>query len=225
MAKLLILTANPKPAQYSVCLTLGETFLKNYKENNPNDTVETVDLITADFPDINYVVMSAFGKMMQGVQFTDLTSDEQTALGKRQAYLDQFLSADKVVFVTPMWEFSTPSVVKKYLDLITANNVTFKYQENGVPVGLLFDKNVKVLHIQSSGGQYHSEMLPTINGMGGSMLLADNYGNKHLQAVLNFIGLTDYTHVYAHSTNMGEEPRQISVAAATEKLNELAKTF
>ena len=169
--------------------------------------------------------MGAYGKLMQGVAFTDLTAEEQTALGKRQAYIDQFLSADKVVFVTPLWEFSTPSYVKKYLDVITANKITFKYLENGVPVGLLFDKGIKVLHIQSSGGKYTTEMVPTLNAMGGSMILADNFGNKHLQAVLTFLGITDYSHVYAHSTNMGEELRNASVAAATEQVIELAKTF
>ena len=214
MAKLLFLTANPKPAAYSVCLTLGEIFLQEYKKNNPSDTVEVVDLITADYPDVDYTVMGAYGKLMQGVQFPDLTPEEQIALGKRQTYIDQFLSADKVVFVTPMWEFSTPSVIKKYLDVITANKITFKYQENGVPVGLLFEKGMKALHIQSSGGTYSEEILPMLHGMGGSMLLADNYGNKHLQAVLNFIGVSDYSHIYAHSTNMGEEPRNASVAAA-----------
>lgn len=225
MAKLLCLTANPKPAEYSVCLTLGETFLNEYKKNNPSDTVEVVDLVTADFPDIDYTVMGAYGKLMQGVVFTDLTAEEQTALGKRQAYIDQFLSADKVVFVTPLWEFSTPSYVKKYLDVITANKITFKYLENGVPVGLLFDKGIKALHIQSSGGKYTTEMVPTLNAMGGSMILADNFGNKHLQAVLAFLGITDYSHVYAHSTNMGEELRNASVAVATEQAIELAKTF
>ena len=169
--------------------------------------------------------MGAYGKLMQGVAFTDLTAEEQTALGKRQAYIDQFLSADKVVFVPPLWEFSTPSYVKKYLDVITANKITFKYQENGVPVGLLFDKGIKALHIQSSGGQYNPEILPALNAMGGSMLLADNYGNKHLQAVLNFIGVTDYAHIYAHSTNRGEEFRKASIEATTAEAIELAKTF
>lgn len=65
--------------------------------------------------------------------------------------LETFMHADRYVFVTPMWNFSYPSVVKAYLDNLAIAGKTFKYTENG-PVGLLEGK--KALHIQATGGVY-----------------------------------------------------------------------
>lgn len=65
--------------------------------------------------------------------------------------LETFMHADRYVFVTPMWNFSYPSVVKAYLDNLAIADKTFKYTENG-PVGLLEGK--KALHIQATGGVY-----------------------------------------------------------------------
>ncbi|PNB70901.1 FMN-dependent NADH-azoreductase, partial [Pseudomonas sp. FW305-BF6] len=63
----------------------------------------------------------------------------------------QFVEADKYVFVTPMWNFSFPPVMKSYIDAVCVAGKTFKYTENG-PQGLLGGK--KALHIQASGGVY-----------------------------------------------------------------------
>ena len=44
--------------------------------------------------------------------------------------LETFMHADRV-FVTPMWNFSYPPVVKAYLDNLAIAGKTFKYTENG----------------------------------------------------------------------------------------------
>jgi FMN-dependent NADH-azoreductase len=81
--------------------------------------------------------------------------------------LDQFLEADKVVFVTPMWNFNIPSRVKTYIDNLCIPNKAFKYTENG-PVGLI--KGKKALHIHATGG-VHS------HGPGAAM----NFGDPFLK--------------------------------------------
>ena len=53
--------------------------------------------------------------------------------------LETFMNADRYVFVTPMWNFSYPPVVKAYLDNVAIAGKTFKYTENGT-VGLLEGK-------------------------------------------------------------------------------------
>ena len=54
--------------------------------------------------------------------------------------LETFMNADRYVFVTPMWNFSYPPVVKAYLDNVAIAGKTFKYTENG-SVGLLEGKS------------------------------------------------------------------------------------
>ena len=44
--------------------------------------------------------------------------------------LETFMNADRYVFVTPMWNFSYPPVVKAYLDNVAIAGKTFKYTEN-----------------------------------------------------------------------------------------------
>lgn len=68
-----------------------------------------------------------------------LTDDELMKVSRMSDILEEFLSADKYVFVTPMWNLSFPPVVKAYIDAISIAGKTFKYSAEG-PQGLLTDK-------------------------------------------------------------------------------------
>lgn len=225
MAKVLYITANPKPVEYSASLQVGQTFIDAYKAQNPNDEITTIDLVTLEYSDIDYTVMGAFGKLMNGVAFTDLTAEEQSVMGVRQAILKQFMDADKVVFVTPMWELGYPSYVKKYLDVITAAGETFRYTEKGLPEGLLRGLGKKAMHIQASGGDYTDEIIKMGNSgqLGASMMLVDNFSDKQLHAVLQFIGVEDYTHVYASEQSTPAGPAKLE--EAKQKALELAQVW
>lgn len=199
MANILYITANPKAVEYSSSLQIGKAFIEAYKREHPTDEVTTLDLVTLEYADIDYTVMGAIGKLMNGVDFSALTDEEQSVLSTRQALLEQFMAADKVVFVTPMWELGYPSYVKKYLDVITVAGKTFRYTEHGLPEGLLRGLNKKAIHIQASGGHYTDEtvQLGKEGKLGASMMFADNFSEKQLHAVMQFIGVEDYTHIYA----------------------------
>lgn len=225
MANVLYITANPKAVEYSASLQVGQTFIEAYKEVNPNDEITTLDLVTLEYSDIDYTVMGAVGKLMNGVDFSDLTAEEQSILGVRQGLLKQFMAADKVIFVTPMWELGYPSYVKKYLDVITVAGETFRYTEKGLPEGLLRGMNKKAMHIQASGGNYTDEIvkLGQSGQLGASMMLADNYSDKQLHAMMHFIGIEDYTHIYASQQSTPEAATELE--AAKQKAIELAKTW
>ncbi|MFP3821738.1 NAD(P)H-dependent oxidoreductase, partial [Bacillus sp. SIMBA_008] len=83
--------------------------------------------------------------------FDTLSAEEQAKVARLNELSDQFVSADKYVFVSPLWNFSFPPVLKAYIDSVAVAGKTFKYTEQG-PVGLLTDK--KALHIQARGGYY-----------------------------------------------------------------------
>jgi len=48
----------------------------------------------------------------------------------------QFAAADTIVIATPFWDLSFPAVLKQYFEQINAIGITFKYTEEGYPVGL-----------------------------------------------------------------------------------------
>ncbi len=177
MSKVLYITANPKAKEQSFSLTLGDAFLNTYKELNPNDEIVNVDVYDMEVPFIDEVVFSAWGKFGQGLSFGELTSEEQHKVSVMNEILEQFLSADKYVFVTPLWNFSVPPMMKAYIDNICIAGKTFKYTENG-PVGLLGGK--KAVHIQARGGIYSEGPAAAVE-----------MGDKYINAVLNFIGIND----------------------------------
>jgi FMN-dependent NADH-azoreductase len=211
MKKVLFITANPKAANDSFSLTVGQEFIEAYKQENPADEVVTIDLFEANVPMIDDEVLEAWGKLAAGTAFTDLSESQQAKVGAMNANLEQFIEADRYVFVTPMWNFSYPPVVKAYIDNLAVAGRTFKYTENG-PVGLLEGK--KALHIQATGGIYSE-------GPAAAM----DFGHNHLKAVLAFMGVTDVELLAVEG--MGAMPQQAEEikAAAIEKAKEAAARF
>lgn len=217
MNKLLVITAHPGAQSYSKSQQVSEAFINSYKAQNPDTQITYLDLFQIDAPDVDATVYSAFGHLMGGGTFTDLSAEQQLALSKRQAVIDQFIAHDQYIFVAPMWEFSFPAVFKKYLDIICAARQTFQYNEFGLPMGLL--KNKKAVFIQASGGNYvpetragfrqvlaaapsAREMLPVFDTMG-------NYGEPILRATLAIMGILDYQHIMVHSQSMPEHAAPI----------------
>lgn len=210
MTKVLVIIAHPAPAEYSKSQQVGNKFIANYIAQNPAAQVTTINLYDIDAPDVDRIVYSAFGQLMTGATFDSLTTEQQQALMQRQAVIDQFMAHDRYVFVSPMWEFSFPAVLKKYLDTICAVRQTFKYSDIGLPVGLLTNK--KAVYIQACGGNHTLEgraatrpflaahpdadtFLPVFDTMG-------NYGEPIVKATLAIMGVLDYQHIAVHSQAM-----------------------
>ena len=89
----------------------GKTFVDSYKENHPSDEVKHIDLFNEDIPMIDKDVLTGWGKLRNG---DELTSEEQQKVNRLSEILDEFLEADKYVFVSPMWNLSFPPVLKAY---------------------------------------------------------------------------------------------------------------
>jgi FMN-dependent NADH-azoreductase len=177
MAKVLYITANPKAEEQSFSLSVGRAFLDAYRKEQPGDEIIELDLYRTELPYIDTDVFSGWGKLQQGKAFEELSADEKAKVARINQLTDQFISADKYVFVTPLWNFSFPPKVKAYIDSICIAGKTFKYTANG-SVGLLGDK--KALHIQARGGIYSE-------GPAQDM----EFGDRYLRAIFQFIGITD----------------------------------
>ncbi len=175
MKKVLYITANPKSEESSYSLTVGKAFISAYKKQNPGDQIIELDVYKEYIPLIDADVFSGWGKLQQGVAFDKLTEVEKKKVGRIDELTNLFISADKYVFVTPMWNFTVPPMMKAFIDTICIAGKTFKYTENG-SVGLLTDK--KAIHIQARGGIYSQ-------GQASSVELGDRYIN----AICGFLGI------------------------------------
>ena len=136
VAKLLYITAHPLDELASNSMVAGKAFIDSYKDNHSSDEVKHIDLFKEDIPVIDKDVLTGWGKLRNG---DELNQDEQQKVDRFSEILEEFLSADKYVFVSPMWNLSFPPVLKAYIDAISIAGKTFKYTAEG-PQGLLTDK-------------------------------------------------------------------------------------
>lgn len=99
----------------------------------------------------------------------------------------QFAEAEEIVIAAPYWDLSFPAELKQYLEQINVVGITFKYTEEGVPVGLC---RAKRLFVVSTAGGFFA---PEEYGFGYIKALAENYYGikdvRHIRALgLDIVG-------------------------------------
>lgn len=67
----------------------------------------------------------------------------------------QFANADCIVIAAPYWDYSFPAVLKKYVESITVNGLTFEYTEDGTCNGLC--KAKKLFYVTTAGGKIFND--------------------------------------------------------------------
>ncbi|AEI42145.1 FMN-dependent NADH-azoreductase [Paenibacillus mucilaginosus] len=211
MATLLYITAHPHDHQTSFSMAVGQAFIESYRESHSGDEVVTLDLYKADIPHIDADVFSGWGKLRSGQDFGALSGEEKAKVARLGELTDQFVAADKYVFVTPMWNFSFPPVMKAYIDSICTAGKTFRYTEQG-PVGLLTDK--KALHIQARGGIYSE-------GPAAQMEM----GHRYLGVIMQFFGIPSFDGLFVEGHNQFQDRAQQIKEDAMARARELARTF
>ena len=134
---------------------------------------------------------------------SSLNPEQQEAVAYSDALIEELRSADTVVFAVPMYNFSVPSTLRAYFDHIARAGVTFRYSSAG-PEGLL--KGRRTVVFVTRGGIYAEG--------------ADTQ-TPYLRQFLGFIGL-EPEFVFAEGLALGEEVREKSLAAARERVSDLA---
>lgn len=211
MATVLYITAHPHDHQTSFSLAVGKEFIEAYREANPSDEVINVDLFKEDIPQIDADVFSGWGKLQSGTAFDQLSDVEKAKVARLGAIVDQFVAADKYVFVSPMWNFSFPPVLKAYIDATSVAGKTFKYTEKG-PVGLLSSK--KGLHIQASGGIYSE-----------GPAAAFESGHSYLKKIAQFYGIPSFEGIFVEGMAVTPDQAQSIKEKAIVKAKEAASSF
>jgi FMN-dependent NADH-azoreductase len=56
--------------------------------------------------------------LRSGSSFDQLTASEKAKVGRLNDIVEQYIAADKYVFVSPIWNFSFPPVLKAYIDAV-----------------------------------------------------------------------------------------------------------
>lgn len=208
MATLLYITAHPHDETQSYSMAVGKAFIESYKAAKSNDQVIHLDLYQSHIPHIDTDVFSGWGKLRSGQELSDT---EKVKVSRLNELVDQFVAADKYVFVTPMWNFSFPPIMKAYIDSLCVVGKTFKYTETG-PIGLL--PNKKALHIQARGGVYSKEPMAEIE-----------MGHRYLGIIANFFGIPSFEGLFIEGHNQFPDRAQSIKEEAIAQARELAVSF
>ncbi|WP_342560226.1 FMN-dependent NADH-azoreductase [Psychrobacillus sp. FSL W7-1457] len=212
MTKLLFITANPNDENHSFSMAAGKAFIEAYTATNPKDEIVTVDLFKQEIPNLDADVFSGWGKLRAGQSMDALSKEELVKVSRLNEILDQFVSADKMVFVTPLWNYLFPAVLKAYIDAVAVPGKTFRYTEKG-SVGLLQGK--KVLHIQARG-DFYSEGHP----------LADlELGNRYLKQLMAVMGISEFEGLFIEGHDAMRDKAEEIKLAGIERAKQLAKKF
>ena len=228
MAVVLVIQAHPHTTN-SLSLAVGKQFVESYRESHPQDRVGVRDLYANDgVPPLNDVTMSAWQKQ----KFDQpMTAEEKQLLGKHEAWLEEFLQADKYVFINPMYNHFLPAEMKQYLDLTAVAHKTFKYTANGA-VGLL--KNKKVMHIQAAGSEYHASgkwgivkflLRKVFHKQSKESCALMDLGSLYLANMMKFYGITDLDAIYIEGADAHRDQRQAIRHAALKEAQQKARTF
>ncbi|MFS0836455.1 NAD(P)H-dependent oxidoreductase [Paenibacillus sp. 1P03SA] len=213
MATVLYITANPQDEEKTYSMSVGKEFIRAYRTANPSDEVIHLDLYSMDIPQLDKDIFSGWGKLNAGSAFEKLNEAEKKKLGRIDELVDQFVAADKYVFVTPIWNYSYPPVMKSYIDSICIAGKTFKYLPDIGRVGLLHDK--KALLIQASG----SFLSP------GSDDADLEMGHRHLKVIMEFLGVPSFEGLFVEGMAAAPEQEPAIKEKAIRQAREVALRF
>ena len=211
MATVLYITAHPNDHQASYSMAVGKEFIDTYREANSTDEVIHLDLYKLNIPHIDADVFSGWGKLRSGSSFDQLSDAEKSKVGRLNEIVEQYAAADKYVFVSPMWNFSFPPLLKAYIDAVCIAGKTFKYTENG-PVGLLTEK--KAIHIQASGGVYSEGPAAGFES-----------GHSYLKKIMQFHGVPSFEGIFVEGMGAMPDKAQSIKEKAIAQAQEVAKRF
>ncbi len=207
MASLLHINASPK-GQRSVSLRLANVFVEEARRLDPLLTVNRIDLFGEDLPTFGEdAAIAKFAPI-----FGETRTDAQEATWTR--ILDEikrFDAADRILFSTPMWNFSIPYRLKHYFDLIMQPRVTFGYdREKMLHYGMLRNRPAQLILTRSSvlPGDFIDFQLP------------------YLKFALEYIGIRDISVLAAwRTTRPTAEEREQYIASFEPQARAAAEAF
>ncbi|NRB01903.1 MAG: NAD(P)H-dependent oxidoreductase [Rhodobacteraceae bacterium] len=132
----------------------------------------------------------------------DRDSLQRDTLSISDALVAEIEAADVIVIGVPIYNFSIPTALKAWIDMICRAGLTFKYTENG-PVGLMSNKRV-ILAFASGGTPIGSEI---------------DFASNYLKHIMGFIGIADVEIIAADRVAADAET---AIAAAKKQVAALA---
>ena len=202
MTNILLITSSPR-GEDSYSTQVAREFAAKLQAAHPGATLVKRDVNADPSPHLSTSLVQAIRRPV-----ADRTPEDIAALEHSDALVAELKTADIIVLASGLINFGIPSALKSWVDHIARAGVTFRYGPDGVE-GLLAGK--KLYLVLAYGGIYAE----------GPMMALD-FQTPYLKGVLGFLGLTDVEVVTIEGVAYGPEMAAKAVAAATERITELA---
>jgi FMN-dependent NADH-azoreductase len=187
----------------SISRQLTSEFVQKLQAAHADAQVVERDLARHPIPHLSEQMMGAYFTP------TELRTEEQTRTVKLSDDLvAELMAAEVVVVGAPMYNFSISSTLKAWIDHVARAGVTFKYNEQGQPVGLVQGKKFYIF--TSRGGVYSSGPAKSLD-----------FHETYLRGVLGFLGVTDVTFVHTEGVAMGEDAVNSALANSRSAMDAL----
>ena len=203
MATVLIVKAHPLDPQKSYALRALEEFETRFASLHPEDRIEIVDVFEDQIPSLDKPLLEAMAAAKKG---EEIASEQAERLERYNAFTQQFLSADKIVVVNPLWNLNVPSQLVSWINTINVAGLTFKYGPEG-SIGLIKDK--KLLHIQSNGGVYAGQ----------------DPAAQYIKSIFEFLGFKDIQQVFIEGQSADPSQAQAIFEEAMGKIDNILLHF
>ena len=203
MATVLIVKAHPLDPQKSYALRALEEFETRFASLHPEDRIEIVDVFEDQIPTLDKPLLEAMAAAKKG---EEIASEQAERLERYNAFTQQFLSADKIVVVNPLWNLNVPSQLVSWINTINVAGLTFKYGPEG-SIRLIKDK--KLLHIQSNGGVYAGQ----------------DPAAQYIKSIFEFLGFKDIQQVFIEGQSADPSQAQAIFEEAMGKIDNILLHF
>jgi len=140
----------------------GDCFIQEWKTLNPKGKIINRELGIHSIPHLDQSLFEEFHS----------TQNSSDRLKFSDMLIEELFESDEILITVPMYNFGIPSSLKAYFDLVIRTGKTFYYQEKAI--GLLKNKKAYI-----------------ISSMGDVKLNPLSLVELHIQAILNYIGVSD----------------------------------
>ena len=173
---------------------LADTFLAAFREKHPEAEIETV------LPETLLALRPFDAEML----------NERDALASVGAWdapvfslARQFRGADGIVVAAPFWDLSFPAALRTYIEYISANGLTYHYDETGCHG----DCRARQLVYLTSGGGFETE---------------DSLGVLYWRQLCAMFGIPRFDYVFAGGLDADPATAQAVLEQACRKAESLA---
>ena len=203
--KLLHIIATPR-GHASNTIRISNILLEELYAKYDDLSVEVLDLFRVDLPAVAGENIESKYMLMTGQQLDD---SHKNSWKQIEASIELFLDADIYLVTVPMWNFGIPYALKYYIDAIVQPGYLFRYNEHGVPEGMV--KGKKMICVTSRGGDYSE----------GNPLNALDFVEPYLRTIFNFVGITDIHFINIQPMDITAELRKTAIQKAINEARDL----